>query len=346
MTRRLIPRAAVAAVAAFALTATGCGTLRSVPLPGLVSGPTYEIEGVFDNVLGLPHQAAVKMDGATIGEVASIETVDYTARVRMSISEAFTVPADVRAEVRFGSPMGEAFIELADPEGGDGTTLSPGSVIPLEATSEAPSVGDLLSAASTLITGGSFADMKVIISELNTALRGNGGNIRNLIGKLDGMVTRLNRHTAEFDIALNSMERLGRRLAADRTLLAESLLSLEPAIKSLSSQRRQIFTLMSELRRLSKVGTATIASTRADMLSVLADLDPVLSTLTARQAEFRQTLDGIHDFAQATDSATLGLFLNFDLTTLFDGDVLSGVLPPTARQAAPRAAADEQEDAR
>jgi phospholipid/cholesterol/gamma-HCH transport system substrate-binding protein len=137
------------------------------------------------------------------------------------------------------------------------------------------------------------------------------------------------------------MERLGRRLAGDRALLAESLQSLEPAIKSLSGQRRQILTLMKELRRLSKVGTATVESTRADMLSVLADLGPVLSTLTARQAEFRETLDGIHDFAVATDSATLGLFLNFDLTTLFDGDVLPTGLPPVARPSA-----DEQKDAR
>ena len=50
---------------AVALTLTGCSqaTLRDVPMPSLVSGKTYEVTAEFRNVLGLPEQAPVKMDG-------------------------------------------------------------------------------------------------------------------------------------------------------------------------------------------------------------------------------------------------------------------------------------------
>lgn len=316
----------------------GCGTLRDVPLPGLVSGPTYGITGIFNDALGLPEQAAVKMDGATIGEIEHITTVDYTATVTMRILDEFPVPADVRAEVRFASPMGDAFIELTDPKGGGDAMLSDGGVIPVEATSEAPSIGNLLSATSTLLTGGSFADMKVVITELNTALRGNGGNIHKLLGQLDGMVTRLNAHTEQFDVALTSMDRLSKNLAGDRELLGESLAKLEPAVRTLSGQRKQIFTLMAELRRLSSAGTATINGTRDDMLSILKDLGPVLDTLSSNQRNFEQILGGIRDFGEATDSATFGLFLNFDLTTIFDQDVL-----PAAPRTAPDSPRTTQE---
>jgi phospholipid/cholesterol/gamma-HCH transport system substrate-binding protein len=97
---------------AVAVSASGCAnaTLRDVPMPKVVSGSTYKVTAEFDNVLGLPEQAAVKWDGATIGEVGTITTSDYIARVGLQISDKFTLPSDVKAEIRFGSPMGEAFV--------------------------------------------------------------------------------------------------------------------------------------------------------------------------------------------------------------------------------------------
>lgn len=316
-------------VIAAALALSGCAnaTLRDVPMPKVVSGPTYEVTAVFDNVLGLPEQAAVKWDGATIGEVGTISTADYAARVGLQISDKFQLPSDVKAEIRFGSPMGEAFVELTDPEGGSNATLAPGGVIELKETSSAPSIGNLLSATSTLVTGGSYADMKVIITELNNVLRGNGPGIRRLITELDGMVTRLNEHTAQFDEALDAMQRFSSGLADDRKLVGESLDTFEPAIETLSDQRDEILDLMEELRNVSGTATTTIDRTRESMLSLLEDLAPVLDTLTENEAVFRHIMKGIHDFAKATSSAIFGLFLNFDLTTLFDPDALLGSLP-------------------
>lgn len=312
-----------------ALSASGCAnaTLRDVPMPKVVGGSTYEVTAVFDNVLGLPEQAAVKWDGATIGEVGTISTADYAARVGLQISDKFRLPSDIQAEIRFGSPMGEAFVELTDPQGGDNSKLPAGGVIELKQTSSAPSIGNLLSATSTLVTGGSYADMKVIITELNIALRGNGPGIRRLIHELDGMVTRLNEHTAQFDDALESLQRFSSGLADDRKLVGESLDKFEPAITTLSDQRTEILDLMTQLRKVSGTATETIDQTRESMLSVLADLEPVLDTLTANEATFRKIMHGIHDFAKATTSAIFGLFLNFDLTTLFDPDALLSSLP-------------------
>jgi phospholipid/cholesterol/gamma-HCH transport system substrate-binding protein len=314
---------------AVATSASGCAnaTLRDVPMPKVVGGSTYEVTAEFDNVLGLPEQAAVKWDGATIGEVGTIRTADYIARVGLQISDKFQLPADVRAEIRFGSPMGEAFVELTDPPGGGGSIPAEGGVIRLKDTSSAPSIGNLLTATSTLVTGGSYADMKIIITELNNALRGNGPGIRRLINELDGMVTRLNEHTAQFDEALDSMQRFSAGLADDRKLVGESLDTFEPAISTLSDQRHEILDLMEQLRNVSGTATHTIDTTRDSMLSILADLEPVLDTLTRNEANFRMIMKGIHDFGTATTSGIFGLFLNFDLTTLFDPNALLSNLP-------------------
>lgn len=305
----------------------GCATLRDVPMPGLVDGPTHDVTAVFESALGLPEQAAVKMDGATIGEVGSIRTVDYAARVQLHLSDSVEVPANVRAELRFASPMGEAFVELVLPPDGGTGVLAEHAVIGLKRTTQAPGVADLLAAVSSLVTGGSFADMKVVVTELNTALRGNAGNVRSLLERLDGLARGLNEHTAEFDAALDSMDRLGRELAGDRELLGRALVRLQPAVRTLSAERQEIFRLMGQLRRLSRTGTATIEGSRTALLSVLSDLGPVLDTLTRNERVFAPILDGIGSFARQTDSATYGLFINFDLTIKLAGSALTPLSP-------------------
>lgn len=322
MTRR---RQVAAGVAALCLL-SGCATLRDVPMPGLVSGPTFDVTAQFPSALGLPEQAAVRFHGATVGEVTTVRTADYRAIVGMRIARHVEVPANARAEIRFSSPMGEAFVELSEPPVAHAAsaTLHEGSVIPLDATSEAPSATDLLASVSTLVTGGSFADMKTIITELNTALSGNAGNVRELIGRLGSTLTRLDEHTAQFDAALTAVRRLSGQLADDRVLLGQALDSIEPAIRTLTEQRGQILELLARVRDLSRVGVTTIASTRTSLSSVLHDLGPVLDTLQRNEANFAPIFDGIRDFGRASDAAGYGLFANFDLTTIFDPTDMGG----------------------
>ncbi|MEI2669968.1 MAG: hypothetical protein V9G13_02290 [Marmoricola sp.] len=84
--------------------------------------------------------------------------------------------------------------------------LKQGDKIPLTATNAAPDVNNLLTTAATVITGGLFADLNVIITQLNTGLDGNQKVVRSLLQQLDQSLTRLNARTADFDRALNSID--------------------------------------------------------------------------------------------------------------------------------------------
>ena len=210
--RRLRTRVSVL-VTVSALTLTGCGLeLRDVPMPGLVSGPTYTVDAVFENALNLPVQAPVKLDGDTIGEVSSIRVEDYRARVRLRLKDSVALSRGTRAGIRLTSAMGEAFVELVPPAT-PGRPLRPGDVLGVHATSTAPDTTDLLSALSVVVTGGSFADLQVVVSELRTALHGNTDEARRLLSRLDRMVSGLNQRTRTIDEALDQMDRLSLWLA-------------------------------------------------------------------------------------------------------------------------------------
>lgn len=322
-------RALKVVLGAFALmlsvTLSGCGvSLEDVPLPSIVSGPTYQVTAVFTDALGLPNQAAVKMDGAVIGEVEAVQADGYSARVRMLIRRSVSLPSNVHAEIQFSSPMGEAFVALTTPSGAAGVPLREGGLIGVGSTDAAPSATDLLATLSTVVSGGTFADLSTIVQQLKVALAGNTQNVRSLITHLDGSLQALNAHTVTFETALTNMDPLSTGLARDRGLLSSAIAGFEPTVRVLRAQTGAALQLMAQLRRLSAGGQQTIAAGRAHMISVARSLGPILDTLTRSQAVFPKIFDGIGAFGRASASTGYGLYANFDLTTVFASNALLG----------------------
>ncbi|MGN6721657.1 MAG: MCE family protein [Marmoricola sp.] len=314
---------ALLAAAAMGVMLSGCGvSLEDVPLPSIVSGPTYQVTAIFSDALGLPDQAAVKMDGAVVGEVETVSADGYSARVRMSIRKAVSLPSNVHAEIQFSSPMGEAFVALTPPSGAPAAPLRDGGVIGVGSTDAAPSATDLLATLSTVVSGGTFADLSTIVQQLKIALAGNTQNVRSLIANLDGSLQALNAHTATFEKALTNLDRLSNGLARDRGLLSSAITGFEPTVRVLRAQTGQALQLMAELRRLSASGQQTIAAGRAHMISVTRSLGPILDTLTRNEAVFPKIFDGIGAFGRQSASAGYGLYANFDLTTVFSSTAL------------------------
>lgn len=329
----MIRRTLVAVVLALALVggAGGCSlSLRDVPMPKLVDGPTYEVDAVFDSALNLPVDSPVKLDGATIGQVSEVRVEDYRAHVSMEIVNDQRLRAGARAEIRLTSPMGTAFVELVDGPRSR-RPLVEGSTIPVERTTKSPDVDDLLSALSVVVTGGSFADIRTIVTELNTALRGNKGNVRQLLGRLDDTVTNLNRHTGLFTSALDRLDTLSTQLARDTPKLVDATETLTPAVRALSRQRKDLVGLLEKVGRLGDSSDSLLQATRTDLVAVLRDAVPVLDTLVRRQKDLTRSFRGLIEFGRKTDVASPGDFSNFDLTFLLDPealDPLAGQTPP------------------
>ncbi|MBM7519350.1 MCE family protein [Nocardioides nitrophenolicus] len=299
-----------------ALTA-GCGlTLEDVPLPGLVDGPTYALTVEFDDALNLPVDAPVKLDGATVGQVTAVEAGDYVAEVELALSTSVTLRDSSRAEIRLTSPMGTAFVQLFPGE--TGGVLADGATLPVSATGSAPDVTDLLSALSTVVTGGSFADISTIIDQLNVALTGNAGDVRRLLRRLDTAVTDLNADFPRVDRLTASLDRLTTRLAGDLPEITRSLTTLSDLIGTFDQQREQLVAAMESLSRFDAVATPLTRAVRADLVAQLKDMAPVVRTLLAGRDDIDGVMAGLVAFAEGSDRAAPGDFANFDLTFLLD----------------------------
>ncbi|MFC7504265.1 MCE family protein [Nocardioides sp. GCM10030258] len=308
---------AAALVLAVGALASGCGlSLDDVPMPSLVSGPTYTIRVEFDDALNLPVDAPVKLDGATVGQVNAVEAGEYVAEVELALSTTVELRDTSRAEIRLTSPMGTAFVQLFP--GAEGEPLRAGDSLPVAATGSAPDVTDLLSALSTVVTGGSFADISTIVKQLNVALTGNAQDVRSLLGRLDTAVTDLNTEFPRIDRLTRALDRLTRKLAGDLPDITRSLTDLTDLVVSFDAQRIDLVAAMESLRQFDVVATPLTRAVRDDLVSQLEDMGPVVRTLLRGRKDIEGVMEGLVAFASGSDLAAPGDYANFDLTFLLD----------------------------
>ena len=341
MTRRRIALVVAAGLAA-AVTLSGCGFsgLYSANLPGgadLGSHP-YRVTVYFRDVLDLVPQSAVKVNDVAVGKVESIRlseskdgsqsgdpaTNGWTARVTLEVNGDVRLPANSRAEVKMTSLLGEKYVALQQPADQPATTdLKNGSVIPLDHTGSAPEVEEVLGALSLLLNGGGLQQIRIITTELNKALKGNEGAVRDLLGQLNTFVGTLDRQKNDIVDALEALDRLSISLDQQKRTIVNALDTFPQALQILKDERGQLVTMLSSLANLGDVATRVITGTEQNLVSSLRSLTPVLHELAAAGQNLPRAMKVALSFpfpvGKTTemirgDYANLHLYLDFNLT--------------------------------
>ena len=99
---------------------------------------------------GLYKFSNVTYRGLQVGKVTSIDLTDTGAQATLSLDTSPKIPADLKAEVRSMSAVGEQYVELL-PRNDKAPYLQDGSVIAVGNTSIPQSVGPMLDQVSKLM---------------------------------------------------------------------------------------------------------------------------------------------------------------------------------------------------
>ncbi|MFC7487525.1 MCE family protein [Knoellia sp. CPCC 206453] len=314
---------AVALAVVVTLTLSSCNGAFDLPLPGGAKGdgPSMRVKVDFADVLDLVPKSAVKINEVSVGQVEDIELNGWTARVTLSVPTSSKLPDNATAELKQTSLLGEKYISLAAPADGKGVgTLSDGDLIPLDRTNRNPEVEEVLSAMSLLLNGGGIAQLAVIERELNNALRGNTDEIKHLIGQLNTFIGGLEDQKGEIVRAIDAVDQLAARLAAQKELIGKTLEELPKGLKVLADQRIQLTQMLQALSRLGAVGTKVIQGSKDDMLANLKLLAPILTQLNAAGDALPQSLEILltYPFPDKMLEAIKGDFVNLSITADLD----------------------------
>jgi phospholipid/cholesterol/gamma-HCH transport system substrate-binding protein len=282
-----------------ALALTGCSFrgAASFPLPGGVGGG-YDVKIEFTDVLDLVPQSAVKVNDVTVGSVKKIELSEggYTAVVTVSLKKDVTLPENALASLRQTSLLGEKFVSLEAPPDPSTERLHDGSVIDLKRTQRNADIEEVLGALSLVLNGGSLEQLQVINSELTRALAGREPQVKAFLRQLTGFIGGLDQQKDHIVAALDGLDRLSTKLAANRQTLDVALRDLPKGASVLADERAQLTKLLTGLNNLGTVATRVIQASQEATIADLRALQPVLGQLAAAGQDLPNALELLTTF--------------------------------------------------
>lgn len=314
-------RALAAAVLALTVGVTsGCGFhgVYSLPLPGAAGtgAHTYTVKVQFADVLDLVPYSAVKVNGATVGHVRSIDVQGSHALVSCQIEDKVRLPANAIARVEQTSVLGEKFVELEPPPDGGVGRLADGDVISLPHTDTDASVEEVLGSLSLLINGGAVGQLHTITHEVGVALHGRTAAAHALLDHLNVFVAGLDKQKGAIIRAMEGIDRLTRAVRQQEGTLVRAIDRMPTALRLLTDDRQRLIRMLGALDHFGSVATHVVRASHADFVANLRHLQPTLRRLAKVGTVIPKTLGVLITYptADTVEQEYFGDYGNLSLT--------------------------------
>ncbi len=307
---------------------TACGpTMADLPLPGNgVSGETIELKVRFDEALNLAQGAQVKVNGVYSGKVSSVTTEDFKALATLQVRTSAQVRTDASARLRYTTPLGELFVDVANPD--QGRVLRAGETLDPKRSTTAPTVEDALSSASLLVNGGGLNQLQTVTDQLNAALGGREDTVRELLNRANVFLSEANATTADIDRALRALAAVSTIANQNRGTVRAALRDLRPAAAVLRENTPEFTELLAKVAAFSGTANEVVGKTRTDLLQMTREVSPVLQEFLDSRAVLGPSLRALVSASNILDQVVPGDYVNLKLRIEFGGSNLPNPLGP------------------
>lgn len=309
-----------------AVVASGCAFdgLNSLPLPGTVGtgsdAVTYHVQ--IANVGTLESNSPVMLNDVVVGAVRRMQVDDWLADVEVSVQPDVVVPANAVATVGQTSLLGSMHLALDPPVGEEPSGRLPaGATIPMSRTSTYPSTEQTLSSLSVVVNGGGLAHVGDIVRNFNAALDGRQVQVRDLITRMNRVVTMLDDQHENIVASIESINRMAKEFADQRPVLTAALERIPPALEVLNTQRPRLTAALERLGEFSDTATQLLNESQDDIVRNLKNLEPTVRALADVGPDLMTALAYLPTYPYTQDFIDRGIrgdymnqFIVFDFT--------------------------------
>lgn len=227
---------------------------------------------------GLYRFSNVTYRGVQIGKVTALKLTKQGAEATLSLDTSPKIPADLRAEVRSASAIGEQYVDLR-PQSASGPYLRDGAVITRQQTTVPQAVGPMLDRVSALVNSIPGEKLSLLIDESDKGLRGAGYDLASL---LDSSATTVG--------AISEAGDRTRKLIDDAVPLLDSQVATTDALpvwaQGLANVTQTVADDDDRVRALLQTGPAAAA----EVTRLLDQVKPTLPVLLASLRTVGQVL--------------------------------------------------------
>lgn len=178
LTRQMLIQVSIFAV--LAAVALGIMVFNYMRVPEMVGIGQYRVTLELPEAGGLYQRGNVTYRGSQVGIVESVGLTKNGVAAQLSLNSNVRIPADLIAEVRSQSAVGEQFVELL-PQSSEGPDLSDGDVIPRDRARVPPDVNTVLELTNEGLRAIPQDNLRTVIDEAYEAVGGLGPELRRLV---------------------------------------------------------------------------------------------------------------------------------------------------------------------
>ncbi|MFY1599629.1 MCE family protein, partial [Micromonospora sp. WMMD737] len=149
-------------------------------LPQLVGIGQYRVTLELPETGGLYERSNVTYRGSQVGIVDSVALTDTGVAAVLSLDSGVPIPADLIAEVRSQSAVGEQFVQLL-PQSGAGPELQDGDQIPADRVRMPADVNTVLNLTNEGLRAIPKDNLRTVVDEAYEAVGGLGPDLRRLV---------------------------------------------------------------------------------------------------------------------------------------------------------------------
>ncbi len=250
---------------------------------------------------GLYRFSNVTYRGVQMGKVTSVDLTPTGATATLTLDTSPKIPADLQADVRSISAVGEQYVDLR-PRTDSGPYLTEGSVIPLQDTTIPQAVGPMLDQVNSLIKSIPGDRLSDLLGESYKGLNGAGDDLASLFdssiklsGDLNGVADRTRALT---DDSAPLLDGQAQSTDAIRTW-ARSLANIS---RTVASDDRQVRTLLQSGQGAANEASALLTQIKPTLPVLLANLTSLGQVLVTYNPSIEQLLVLLPPTVAATEA--------------------------------------------
>jgi phospholipid/cholesterol/gamma-HCH transport system substrate-binding protein len=240
---------------------------------------TYRLSARFSDASGVFKGDAVKLAGVDVGRVQGTKIENGTAVVSFTVNKAVKLTSDSVVAIRWRNVLGQRFLYLY-PGDGQGRVLADGGFIPESHTETAADIGEFLNRLGPILKAIDPEKANAFIDAVDTALSGNEGAVRALIGNGATLAGRLAQMDQQVKTLIGSSDVVVTTYANQDKAIAsiiDSLAQLGGRLHAMTGDIDSVVTnfadVQQQLDRLLRDNQQNIDVSLSDLSSVLANLD-------------------------------------------------------------------------
>ncbi|MHB1891676.1 MAG: MCE family protein, partial [Acidimicrobiales bacterium] len=296
-------------------------------------GPSGSISAwaLYSDVGDLHPGAQVQMADIPVGSVASVTLAANKAKVTMTIERSARVPADVTAQLRRTSILGQKFVDLVVPPSGPGSArLRNGERIARAVA--VPGIQQLASAGAQVFGAVAPSQLSALVAAGAQGFGGQSAQLRELLDGFDSTVSAYAAHTATIRSVITSIDKLSSALAPDAQANAQAISNLAQTTAILASQSNRFESLLQALDNLSVQGNSILTGYLPDVTTQLHALASVTGAIASEQQDLGLVLHWMPGMDYAVSTAQSHHFVQLVDNIIVCGIPGGGSKPTPARR--------------